>query len=70
METRTHFKLLGQGLLYCSCGSLRDFIQDIEDFILPILEDKIKAEFNDRTIIVYSYDNAESIYDRFKEVLF
>ena len=69
MKTRTHFKLLGKGLICCSCGTLRNFVQDIEDFIIPILEDSIKAEFNDRVIIVYSYDNAESIFNRFMKEL-
>lgn len=65
MKTRTNFKLLGEGIVHCWCGSLRDFVEDINEFILPILEDNITAEFNDRKITVYSYDNAERIYNRF-----
>ena len=69
MKTKTHFKLLGKGLVYCTCGTIRDFVQDIEDFILPILEDNIKAQFNDRVIIVCAYDDAESIFNRFMKEL-
>ena len=69
MKTKTSFKLLGEGIVHCWCGNLKDFILDIENFILPILEDKIIAEFNNRQIIVYAYDNAESIYNRFMQVL-
>ena len=69
MKTRTSFKLLGKGMVHCWCGALNDFVMDINDFILPILEDNITAEFNDRKITIYAYDNAESIYNRFMQVL-
>lgn len=69
MKTRTNFKLLGKGLVHCWCGNLNDFVKDINDFILPILEDNIIAEFNDRQIIVYAYDNAENIYNKFCKAL-
>lgn len=70
MTTKTHFKLLGKGIVYCWCGTLVDFISDIEKFILPILEDQIIANFNDREIWIYAYDTAETIYERFKKELF
>lgn len=70
MKTRTEFKLLGKGLVYCWRGSLADFVKDINEFILPILEDNIIAEFNGKQITVYAYDNAESIYIRLWKVLY
>ena len=69
MKTRTHFKLSSEGLVHCWCGRLGDFVKDINEFILPILEDNITAEFNDRQITVYAYDNVESIYKRFLKAL-
>ena len=69
MKTRTCFKLCGRGIVYCTCGTLGDFVSDINDFILPILEDKIVAEFNEREITVYAYDTVERIYQRFWDVL-
>lgn len=69
MKTRTHFKLFGKSLVYCWCGSLRDFVEDIDEFILPILEDNIFAKFNDTQIVVYAYDNVNSIHKRFWEAL-
>ena len=70
MKTRTSFKLNGkEGIIHCWSGTLKNFVEDIEDFILPILEDSIKAEFNDRVIIVYAYDDAESIFNRFMKEL-
>lgn len=67
MKTRTQFKLHSGGLVHCWCGSLGDFIMDINDFILPILEDHITAEFNGVKITIYSYDNKKSIYDKFTQ---
>lgn len=69
MKTRTAFKLLQKGLVRCWCGSLVDFTEDIDEFIIPILEDSITAEFNEKQITVYPYDNARSIYKRFWEAL-
>ena len=69
MKTRTRFKLLGEGLVHCWCGTLIDFVEDINEFILPILEDNITAEFNERRITVYAYDNAESIFNKFCKAL-
>lgn len=70
MKPRTNFYLLGKkGIVYCSCGTIKDFVLDIENFILPILEDTITAEFNDVKINIHSYDTAETIYNKFKEKL-
>lgn len=65
MKTRTTFKLLGKGLVYCWSGCLRDFVEDINEFILPILEDNIKAEFNGKQITIYAHDDTDKIYTRF-----
>lgn len=71
MKTRTAFKLIGsEGVVHCWCGCLRDFILDIENYVIPILEDKIIARFNDREILVYPSDTAEIIYENFKKVLY
>ena len=69
MKPKTSFKLLGCGVVYCWCGALLDLIDDINTFILPILEDKITARFNDREIIVYAYDNVDTICKRFIDEL-
>ena len=45
------------------------FVEDINEFVIPILEDSIIAEFNDRKITVTCYDNADSIYQKFLRVL-
>ena len=68
MKTRTHFKLSGKGIVHCWCGAIGDFIEDINEFIIPILEDSIIAEFNNKEIIVTSYDNTETIYNKFKKI--
>lgn len=71
MKTRTAFKLSGQeGVVHCWCGNLMDFILDIEEFIVPILEDKIIASFNDREILICPSDTAQTIYENFKDVLY
>lgn len=54
MKPKTSFRLLECGVVHCWCGALLDFIDDINTFILPILEDKITARFNDREIFVYA----------------
>lgn len=64
MKTRTSFKLSGKGIVHCWCGTITDFCKDINDFIIPILEDSITAEFNGKTIIVSPYDNANILYDK------
>ena len=68
MKTRTHFNLSGKGFVHCWCGSIGDFIEDINEFIIPILEDSIIAKFNNKEIIVKKYDNVESIFNKFKEI--
>lgn len=66
MKTRTSFKLNGkEGIVHCWTGTLKNFIEDIEEFILPILENYIIAEFNDAKIIIQTHDTAESIYNNF-----
>ena len=66
MKTRTRFKFDGkEGIIHCWTGNLRGFVEDIEEFIIPILENYIIAEFNDTKIVVHAYENAESIFNRF-----
>ena len=69
MKTRTSFKLSGKGVVHCWCGAIEDFVKDVCDFIIPILEDSIIAEFNNREITVNPYDNADSIYQKFVKAL-
>ena len=71
METRkpkTSLTLLNDGTVRCYCGTLRWFAEDINDFIIPILGDRIIAEFNDKRITVVKYDNVDSIINKFKSV--
>ena len=65
MKTRTSFRLSGKGIVHCWCGAIGDFVEDINEFVIPILEDSIIAEFNDRKITVTCYDNADTIYQKF-----
>lgn len=69
MKKRTSFSLLDNGTVYCSCGSVIDFVKDLNEFIVPLLEFKIQAEFNGRTVTVYAYDNEQRILERFIEAM-
>ena len=69
MKTRTHFRLSGNGVVRCWCGTITDFCRDINDFIIPILEDGITAEFNGVTVTVSPYDNSDTIYDKLWKAL-
>lgn len=71
MKTRTAFKLIGpEGVVQCWVGNLRDFVLDIENYVIPILEDKIIARFNDKEVLVYPSDTAEIICEKFKKALY
>lgn len=71
MKTRTTFKLIGlEGAVHCWCGNLMNFILDIDEFILPILEGNIIARFNDKEILICPSDTAQTIYENFKKVLY
>lgn len=69
MKKRTSFSLLDDGTVYCSCGTVRDFAKDLNEFIVPLLEFKIQAEFNRKTITVYAYDDEQRILKRLMEAL-
>lgn len=69
MKTRTSFKLSGKGIVHCWCGTITDFCRDINDFIIPILEDSITAEFDNATITVSTYDNVDTIYNKLWKAL-
>lgn len=69
MVTRTSFKLSGNGIVHCWCGALRDFVEDINEFIIPILDDSIVADFNERRITITCYDNADTIYKKFLKTM-
>ncbi len=69
MKTRTSFYLSGKGIVFCACGTITDFCRDINDFIIPILEDSITAKFNNATITVLPYDNANTLYDKLWKAL-
>lgn len=69
MKKRTSFSLLDNGIVYCSCGSIIDFVKDLNEFIVPLLEFKIQAEFNGRIVTVYAYDNEQRILERFIEAM-
>ena len=66
MKPRTSLTLLNDGSIRCYSGTINWFVQDICDFIIPILGDTITAEFNGRKITVYKYDNVETLLDRYK----
>lgn len=69
MVTRTSFKLSGNGIVHYWCGTLRDFVEDINEFIIPILDDSIVADFNERRITITCYDNADTIYKKFLKTM-
>ena len=68
MKTRTHLKLLRNGVVCCTCGTLWDFAEDINDFILPLLDSTITASFNDRKITISIDDTSETIRKKFCKV--
>jgi hypothetical protein len=69
MQKRTSFGLCKNGIVRCWCGALGDFTEDINEFIVPILEDNVLAEFNYGVITVTRDDNANTIYQKFLKVL-
>lgn len=69
MKPRTSFELLDNGTVSCSCGTLIDFAKDLNEFIVPIIGNKIKAQFCQKTIFIYRYDDENAIIKRFTEAL-
>ena len=67
-KPKTSFKLYGDTILFHG-GTLRDFCEDINNFIIPIFGSSLKAEFNNKRIPLYQYDNTKTIFDRFCEAL-
>lgn len=67
-KTRTRLTISGSGFVRCWCGTIGDFIEDLSEFIVPLLEDDIVAKFNDRKITVSPYDNVTTLTDKFKKV--
>lgn len=70
MKTRTFLYLCHDGVVRCRCGAIGDFIEDIVEFVVPLLEDYIYVEFNDRKVYVLKDDDAEKIYSRYLKELY
>lgn len=66
MNKRTKFGLCKNGIVRCYAGVLGDFIDDVNEFIVPILDCNILVEFKPYVITVTPYDNAEIIYGKFR----
>lgn len=70
MNTRTNFELIvNDGAVHCHSGSLVDFAKDIAEYILPILGDSVKAEFNCMSVRIYCYDSEYSIIKKFNDTM-
>jgi hypothetical protein len=63
-QFRTSFSILRNGTVRCWCGNIRNFAEDMSEFIAPIIEDSIVAEFNCRQINIYKDDNVDTILNR------
>lgn len=70
MEARTNFELIVRdGVVRCYSGCLVDFVKDITEYILPILGDSVKAEFNCMSVRIYYYDSEHSIIKKFNDTM-
>lgn len=69
MNTRTSFELSSNGVVRCNCGCIGNFVEDLNEFIIPMLASTIQAEFNGRTITVSCWDNTEKIRQKFNDVM-
>ena len=69
MKTRTSFRLCSDGAVHCWCGHVSAFAEDINEFIVPMLDGTILAAFNGRVITVSCWDNAEIIRQKFMDVM-
>ena len=69
MKTRTSFRLCGDGVVRCWCGHVMYFAVDLNEFVVPMLDSTIKAEFNGRIITVSCWDNAETIRQKFMDAM-
>ncbi len=70
MKTRTFLYLCHDGVVRCRCGAIGDFIEDIVEFVIPLLEDYIYVKFNNKKIYVLKDDDAEKIYSRYLKTLY
>lgn len=69
MNTRTSFKLSNNGVVRCWCGNVVNFAEDLNEFIVPMIDGTIQAEFNGRTITVSCWDNTEKIRQKFNDAM-
>ena len=69
MKTRTSFRLGSDGVVRCWCGHVVNFAEDLNEFIVPMLDGTIKAEFNGRIITVSCWDNTETIRQKFMDAM-
>lgn len=67
MKTRTDFKIYYDGVIRCWCGCVTDFAKDISEFVIPMLDYEINAEFNGKKRTITKYDNVDRICEKFME---
>lgn len=65
MKIDTHLKIKSNGQIFCTHGALGDFTKDIATYIVPMIDNFVVANFNDRFVKIYPEDTSETIYERF-----
>ena len=65
IKPRTSLKISHDGIIYCTCGTLYDFCNDIEHYIVPLIDTSMTVRFNDRFISVNTYDTVDTIMKKF-----
>lgn len=61
IKPRTSLKISHDGIIYCTCGTLYDFCNDIEHYIVPLIDTSMTARFNGRFISITPYDTVDTI---------
>lgn len=69
MKIRTSFEFGYSGIVRCNCGSIKDFAEDLYEFVVFMLANTIKAEINYRQITVYPWDTVDSIHEKYKNAM-
>ena len=69
IKTRTSLVIGPNGVVRCYTGDLRSFVMDIAEFVLPLVESSLYAEFNGRKIVITNGDTSGDIYSRFMKEL-
>lgn len=64
---KTNLKIRANGEIFCYTGVLVYFLEDIVNYICPMIETYMTAVFNDKTIIVRSNDTVDSLLAKYRD---